>query len=193
MSTSPSRDETVRWVPASASAFGLVGAVVGTMSFSFDGHTVTKGPRVIHAIVDLAHVWAGSIWFGGVVGLVVVGMMRRSSGDSMAPTVLRFSTIAGAALIVVALAGSLMTLMIIDDLGDITGTDWGRLLIVKVVAVGIAAAVGGYNHFVVVPKLAIEQTAAAATRTARVTVAVESVVLIFVVVITAFLTNASPN
>ena len=181
--------DEVRWVPASASAFGLAGAALGVVSFWFDGHTVTRGPRVVHAVVDLAHVTAGSIWFGGIVGLCVVALVRR--GGSIAPLVVRFSSIASAALILVTLAGSLMALMIVDDLADLTGTEWGRLLIVKVAAVGVVALVGGYNHFVVVPALRTAPSSRSMVTRARATIAVEALVLVFVVAMTVFLTGAS--
>lgn len=181
----------VRWVPASPSAFGVVGAALGVVSFWFDGHTVTRGPRVIHAVVDLAHVTAGGVWFGGIVGLCVVALLRR--GEPIAPLVVRFSSIASVALIVVALAGSLMAVMIVDGLGDFTGTEWGRVLLVKVAAVAVAALVGGYNHFVVVPALeAASSNDAMATR-ARVTIGIEAVLLSVVVAVTVLLTSASIN
>jgi copper transport protein len=184
-------DALVRWLPSSA--FCFVGAALGLLSFGSDGHTVSRGPRVIHALVNLAHVSAGSVWFGGIVGLVIVGLLRRSTRESSAPDVLRFSSIATVALIVVWLAGSLMTLFVIDGFGDLTGTDWGRLLLLKVAAVGVAAAIGGYNHFVVVPALERSDDADAMVGRARSTVSVEAVVLVFVVAVTVFLTTASTN
>ena len=184
-------DGDVRWVPASASAFGIVGVIVGVVSFWFDGHTVTRGPRVIHAVVDLVHVTAGGVWFGGIVALCVVGLLRR--GESIAPVILRFSPVASIALLLVALAGSLMTLMVVDDLGDLTGTEWGRLLLIKLVAVAATALVGAYNHFVVVPMLESSPSSVAASGRARVAIAVEAALLTFVVAVTVFLTGASIN
>lgn len=184
-------DGDVRWVPASASAFGLVGALLGVVSFWFDGHTVTRGPRVVHAVVDLAHVVGGGVWFGGIVGLCILALLRR--GTSIAPVIVRFSPVASVALVVVALAGSLMTLMVIDGIGDLTGTEWGRLLLVKVAAVGVTALVGAYNHFVVVPALEVAPSDGAMVARARSTVVVETALLTLVVAVTVFLTSASIN
>ena len=181
----------VRWVPSSASAFGLAGATIGVFSFGFDGHTVSKGPRLLHAIVNIVHVAAGSVWFGGIVGLVVVAFIRRRSGGSVTPLVVRFSSVATVALVAVALAGVAMSLMILDRIGDLTGTDWGRLLLVKLAAVGAAAGIGAYNHYVVVPALERGGSNAAMAPRARTTVTIEAVVLLFVVVITVLLANAS--
>ncbi len=182
-------DGDVRWVPASASAFGFVGVALGVLSFWFDGHTVTRGPRVIHAVVDLVHVTAGGVWFGGIVGLCAVAVLRR--GRTVAPLLLRFSPVASAALVLVALAGALMTLMVIDGFDDLTGTEWGRLLLIKVAAVGATALVGAYNHFVVVPVLDASPANGDMGARARVAVVVEAALLAFVVAVTVFLTGAS--
>ena len=163
------------------------------MSFWFDGHTVTEGPRVVHAVIDVAHVLAGSVWFGGLVALVLIGLLRRAGGPSMAPLVVRFSSIAAAALIIVALAGSLMTLFIIDGFGDLTGTPWGRLLLVKLGAVVLTVLFGAYNHFVVVPALERADVAVDMEARARLTITVEAVILVFVVALTVLLTSASTN
>ena len=69
-----------RWVPGASSSFGSVGVALGALSFSFDGHTVSQGPRLAHAAANLVHVVAGGVRVGGVIGLVVVStLLTRSS------------------------------------------------------------------------------------------------------------------
>lgn len=178
----------VRWFPGAASAFGLGGTTLGVLSFSFDGHTITEGSRLVHAVVNVVHVLAGGIWFGGVVGLLVVGTVRRRAG-SVGPLVVRFSRVATVALGVVFVAGVAMAVMILDDPGDLTGTDWGRRLLVKTAAVGAAALLGAYHHLVVAPRSSTGD--AAVEHTARRTIAAEVAVLTFAVVVTTLLTRAS--
>lgn len=187
----PEPNGPVRWVPSHASAFGLAGATIGVFSFGFDGHTVTEGPRLAHAALDLVHVAAGATWFGGVAGLLVVGVLRHRDGGRVGPLIVRFSSVATVALAAVAVAGIAMSLMIVDGVGDYTGTAWGRTLLVKLAAVAVAAAVGAYHHFVVVPALARSPGDAAAERRARTTIRVEAIVLAAVVVTTVFLVGAS--
>lgn len=186
-------EPVVRWVPATASSFAYAGMAIGALSFSFDGHTVSEGPRVVHALVDVVHVSAGSTWFGGVAGLAVVAWLRRGHG-SVAPLIVRFSPVAGVALILVALAGSLMALLILDELGDLVATVWGRTLLAKVATVGVVVVLGAYNHFVVVPALERDGTAVAEQiRRARRTVTAEAVLLLAVVSLSMLLVGASPN
>jgi hypothetical protein len=48
-----------RWSPVGAGVFAAVGALIGLVSFQFDGHTVSRGPRAVHAALDFVHVTAG--------------------------------------------------------------------------------------------------------------------------------------
>lgn len=181
-----------RWTAGADSSFGLVGLAIGVLSFSFDGHTVTEGPRVAHLAANAVHVTAGAVWFGGIVALLVVAALRHRTGPSIAGLVLRFSSVATVAILCVAVAGAAMTLLIIDDVDDLTDSVWGRRLIVKLVAVGIALVIGAYHHFVTVPRLAAPGGATLLELArARTTLAVEALVLAFVVVAAALLVNGA--
>lgn len=178
-----------RWVPGASSSFGLVGVVLGALSFAFDGHTVSEGPRVLHAGVNVVHVLSGGVWFGGIVAVVVVGLARRRNAGSIGPLLVCFSSWATVALVAVAAAGVGMAAMILDDVGDLTSTDWGRRLLVKTSIVGAAGLFGAYHHFVVVPRLAAGDSAI--ERSARLTVSVEAGLVALVVVLTTLLGHAS--
>ena len=172
------------WSPTAF--FAVAGAVIAALSFVFDGHTVSKGPRIVHALVDVVHVGAGGVWFGGILALVAV-----ARADTWKAMLQRFSLLATVSLAAVAGAGVLMALFVIDGVGDLTGTPWGRLLLVKVGLVAITAAVGAYNHFVVVGTARSGDPAGSGR--GRVAVTVEATLLVAVVVVTGFLTTASPN
>lgn len=180
----------VRWVAGPDSAFGLVGLAVGALSFSFDGHTVTQGPRGVHLIANIVHVAAAGCWFGGIVALVTVAVLRHRTGGTIAELVVRFSSVATVALAAVTVAGVAMTLLIIDDLDDLTDTVWGQRLTIKVAAVGVATAIGAYHHLVTVRRLdAADPPDTATIERARTTLVVEALVLAFVVVATGMLVN----
>lgn len=185
-------EATLRWTPGPDSAFGLVGLAVAALSFSFDGHTVTEGPRGVHVIADLVHVTAAGVWFGGLAALVAVAALRHRGGGSIAELIVRFSSVATVALAAVAGAGGVMALLILDDVAELTGTVWGRRLTVKLVAVGVATLLGAYHHLVTVRRLdrpgGPDPVELARART---TLVVEAMVLAFVVLATGFLVNGS--
>lgn len=182
------------WRPGADSAFGVAGLGIAALSFAFDGHTVTEGPRWPHLVADIVHVVAGASWFGGILALVVVAAIRhRNGGGDVAELIVRFSSVATMALVAVTVAGSLMAWFILDSFDELTSTVWGQRFTIKVVAVGIAVAIGAYHHFVTVVRLESGTATAADIAKARTTIVVEAIVLSFVVIATTFLVNGSIN
>lgn len=116
---------------------------------TFDGHTVTSGRRTVTALTDMVHVAAGGVWIGGLAGLLVimVGRSRRAVPLGGLRLGLRFSTVAALALALAGVAGAALAATVLDDVGQLVTTDWGRVLMLKVALVAVAGAIGAYNHF----------------------------------------------
>lgn len=176
-----------RWAGSAASAFAIAGLLLALVSFSFDGHTVMHEPRLVHATIDAVHVGAGSVWFGGVAALVLVATHRHRTDDEpvtpLGATAIRFSSVAALALIVVAGCGVAMCITIADSWSDLTGTPWGRNLLIKTSGVVVAALIGAYHRFRVLPRLDTGGRLAAA----RTTFTIEAAVLAAVVLVTGLL------
>lgn len=189
----PSVHRTGEWALPPAGCIGaFLGGAVLLMSFAFDGHTVANGNRLLMAVADVLHVGAGAVWLGGVVTLTCLlwGRHRRGRDLEALPLVIRFSVVASVALVVVGVAGVAMAVMILDAPSQLWATPWGRLLLWKTLFVVLAAAGGAYNHRVLVPQL--ESRADEGTsQMLRAVVTGESVALIVVAILTAFLVAAS--
>jgi copper transport protein len=182
-----------RWSPTASAAFGLAGFAAVLVSFWFDGHTVSRGPWVIHSAVNLVHLGAAAVWGGGVFAMTTVAWMRhrRAERTDLAAMVVRFSSTATVALAAVVVAGLLMTWMILDSPGDLFGTRWGQVLIAKVAVVSVAAGLGAYNHFRLRPRLEQRPDDATLAKALRTTLTVESVAFMVVIVLTAVLVAAA--
>lgn len=180
-----------RWSPRSSLVAG-VGVALVVVSFWFDGHTVTEGFRPLHAAINSVHVVAGSIWVGGVTLLAVLAWWRGRAGrvTGVSAMFIRFSSIATVALAAVLVGGAVMAVSILDSPSELTGTEWGRTLLVKSGVVAVAIAMGAYNHVRLRPTLEADPTSGVAV-TMRRTLAVEAAVLLSVVVITAWLVVAA--
>lgn len=179
----------MRWSPGAES--WPVGAAVATLllSFWFDGHTVSKGIRPLHAVVNTIHVAAGSVWVGGVIVMAVLAWTRHRSErpTRMTDLVVRFSSVATVALVAVAAAGLVLAVLVADSFGELTGTPWGRVLLLKTGAVALAALGGAYNHFRLVPALESDPDSPELHAELRSTLTAEAIMLGFVVVVTAWL------
>ncbi len=176
---------------------GSIGAVAGAAAVAgahlFDGHTVTKGNRLLTGVVDAVHVAGGAVWAGGVIMLMSVLWGRHREGSDLRARQLavRFSVVASVVLVVVGAAGIVLTVIVLDTPSDLWSTEWGRVLIAKTFFVGVAAAAGAYNHKVLVPQLdAAPDQADLANRFRRV-VTGEAAALAIVAVLTALLMGAS--
>jgi copper transport protein len=151
-------DGDIGWVPRFSPAHPVLGALLIVLSFTFDGHTVGEGTWLALATLDIVHVAAASTWTGGVlmIGVVLWHRHREQRPSRATQLALRFSVVAGAALTLTGAAGVAMAAVILDSPGELFSTSWGRLLIAKTVFVAVAAAVGGYNHVVMIPAMSAE-------------------------------------
>ncbi len=193
--TGPQRTTSpvVRWKLDARSWPALLAVALIVMSFWFDGHTVSKGIRPVHAIVNSVHVLAGSVWVGGVVAMAVVvwSRFRARRPVRAMELVVRFSTVATIALAAVVLAGGAMAVLVLDSFGELTGTEWGQILLLKTGAVGLAMLGGAYNHFRLLPALEADPDSPELHAELRSIVTAEAIMLTFVVVVTAWLVAAA--
>ncbi|NNF54291.1 MAG: copper resistance protein CopC/CopD [Acidimicrobiales bacterium] len=180
------------WHP-SASPAALVGIALIVTSFLFDGHTVSEGPRWLHAATNLIHVVTAATWAGGVamLALVIARRNRNNVATRSLQLALRFSVVATAALVAAGIAGVVLSVVILDSPSQLWSTPWGQLLLVKVALVAIAAAGGAYNHKVIVPDLERSPDDAELAHRFRSVVTLEAVALVAVTITTALLIGAS--
>ena len=185
--------ELVRWAPSWNAAAGIAGFALVLASFWFDGHTVTRGPWALHAAVNLVHLVAGAVWAGGVFVMAALVWRRRRRGlpGDTAWLVIRFSPIAAVSLAAVALAGTVMAVIVLQAPGELWTTEWGRVLLAKIAVVGVAAAMGALNHRRLKPALERDPSSPALARKIRRTLAVESAAFVGVVTLTAWLVAAA--
>jgi putative copper resistance protein D len=129
-------------------------AALGTAvmaSFTWMGHgAATDGAAGwVHLIADVLHSWAAAIWIGALVGFVL--LLSSSRGDRVRLKALhralhRFSAV-GTLLVAVLIATGLINSWFLVGLDHVAGlwtTDYGRLLLLKIVLftgmLGLAAA-----------------------------------------------------
>ena len=175
------------------SRIALAGAAVVAFSYLFDGHTVMAEPAWLVRIADVAHVFGAGVWVGGVAMMawVLKRRSRRNTALRAGELAIRFSTVAACALVVVATAGVALSFSILDSPKELINTAFGRLLLIKMLAVGAAATIGGYNHHYVIPNLVASPTDVFASEQLRTTVRIEAWILVGVVGITAALVAAA--
>ncbi len=181
-----------------AQLLALYGGLAVTISFALWGHATELAPRAVSILADAVHVSAAALWFGGLIGLTMVLIMRSAdSVESTAIILRRFSLLALVSVIALAIAGFALTLTGSGaSLNAVTSTTWGRLVLAKIGLTAIVVATAAWNRRSLVPSLLAPTTDPAVRserwRTLLRTVRLEVLLLVVVIALTAILVNVVP-
>jgi copper transport protein len=177
--------------PLLAAASGAIAAA----SFAATGHTRAGEQATLATIADIAHLLVVAVWGGGIVLLWVALRARRRTPDTdpleTTGIVTRFSSLATIAVVAVGASGAALGWTEVRSLDALTSTGYGRLLLVKLGAVSVIAALGAYNHLRLVPALGRGKVTAALAQLKR-TMRLEALALVGVVAITSVLVVVTP-
>jgi copper transport protein len=136
-----------------ALAIGL--ALTGPMA----GHTGDYAPTGLLICTDTLHVLCMSAWLGGLVMLLFALALtaRRLSGRDgtrlMAVVVGRFSMLARFAVLILLLTGVTQSVALVGSFGALLDTEYGLLVLAKVVLLALLIALAAFNQRWALPRL----------------------------------------
>ncbi|MFD7782253.1 cytochrome c oxidase assembly protein [Streptomyces nojiriensis] len=129
---------TVRWARAA-----LAVAVAAVLPPVFTGHSAASANHDA-AVTSLAlHVAGVAVWVGGLL-FVLVAALRRTDGAATAAR--RFSPLAGGAFLAVAASGLVNALVRMPLSGAWFTTAYGRMVLLKAVALLLLGAIGWWHR-----------------------------------------------
>jgi copper resistance protein D len=135
-------------------------AALSLASLGWVGHVAIGEGRIgiAYAVNQSIHVLASGLWLGGLVPLaaLVVWAIRSASGSwfaVMQAALLRFSRMGYCAVALVALTGIVNTAILVGGVRGLTGTPYGRLLLVKITLFLLMVGLAAVNRFVLVPRI----------------------------------------
>lgn len=169
---------------------------------SMVSHASSDGDFSVRLLADWAHLglislWVGEVMVAGAITLRASANMAASDRRARAAYVASLSSSATFALTGIFVTGLYAVWRSIDGWANLTGNPYGNTLVLKVLLVGAATALGGYNRFFVMPPwLARESAGDAAAEVFPVrfkrVLWIEAVVLLAVVALAAWLASTSP-
>ena len=112
----------------------------------------------IPLIADLLHFSAAAVWLGGVARLGLTLAPAAARGPELiggvGAAIRRFSPLAMASVLVLALTGLAQANLVIGDLDALLGTGYGRTLLLKIVLFAGLIGLGALHQMTLAPRLA---------------------------------------
>lgn len=171
-------------------------AAVATGAPALTGHTRATSPELLVVATDVLHLLAGAVWLGGLVGVAVTLVDLAARGEHGAAVLARFSGLAAGVLALLVVSGSIVGWRVVGSWDGLTGTGYGRLLMVKVGIALVAAGIAAWNRFRLLPRMRHDgrrrERREDAALVVRATTA-EAGVLVAVLLLTGFLVDRSPE
>lgn len=161
-----------------------VGAAASMWVDVASSHAGAEAPVAANLLIQWAHIAAGGVWIGGL--LVLLLGVRGQPSDVKGSAVRRFSTTAGIAIVVVAVTGTFRAVIEIGSIGQLFGSSFGVLVLVKVALFLVLAVLGAVNRYRNVPR------ASTVLRGLRRVGSTEVVIGVAVVLVAAALVNVAP-
>ncbi len=121
------------------------------------GHAAQTAPRGISLLLDWLHLVSGSLWLGGLVGLLVV-WATLSAGNriaGLAVTVPRFSNVAFVSVLLLIATGTGATIIHMPTIASLWQTSYGKTILVKVALLIAAMLLAAFNLLRAKPHLAV--------------------------------------
>jgi putative copper resistance protein D len=122
------------------------------------GHGMAGAGRLgwIHMVADMVHLLCAATWIGGLFCLGIV--LRQAAKGQVAPEVLRqalprFSRLGYGAVALLVLSGCVNALILVPRPGRLIGTDYGRVLMVKIALASLMIAIAVVNRVALTPKV----------------------------------------
>jgi copper resistance protein D len=152
-----------------AAAVILSAAFVGSLAWA--GHAIGgQGVEgVLHPVADVLHLIAAAAWLGTLVPLALLLGLAANDAAALATAraaTLRFSTLGVIAVGTLLLSGIVNTWYLAGSIPALLGTDYGRLLLLKIALFLAMVAVAAINRLRLTPRL-IDDSNPAAVHDAR--------------------------
>jgi copper resistance protein D len=135
-------------------------------SLAFAGHAgAGEGPEgTVHLAADLLHLVAAAAWVGALVPLAML-LHAANEGEALPvarEATRRFSVMGIASVGTILATGSVNTYVLAGSIPALLGTQYGRLVLVKVSLFGIMLSIAAINRQLLTPRLVQEADARAA-------------------------------
>ena len=192
-------DRRERSVAALLALFGTAGAAGGALLVpGLAGHAAQTDPRWLSLGLDWVHLTSGSIWIGGLIGLLVLGFrLGALRVQALTVCVPRFSRLAFVTVMALVGSGIGSALQHFPTFDSLWSTSYGQSLVLKLGFLGGTIAIAAINFSWTAPRFrraasGVAGAGASATSVLRILVSGEVLFVIGAFFGAALLTSLPP-
>ena len=161
------------------------------------GHAAQTAPRGVSVMLDWVHLLSGSLWLGGLIGLLVLwrSLPALSRVAGLAVCVPRFSNVAFLSVVFLLASGVGATVIHMPILAALWETSYGKAILVKIGLLAAAMLLGAVNLLRSKPRLVAASDAEAGRPAAallRRSISGETLLLTAAVFAAAVLSSLAP-
>jgi copper transport protein len=192
-------NQPARTIAALLSLTGALAAAASVLALpGASGHAGQTAPVGVSLLLDWLHLLSGSVWLGGLIGLLILWWKlpagRRVAG--LAVVVPRFSNVAFVSVLVLLGTGVGASIIHLPVLAALWQTSYGEAILIKAGILTAALAIAAVNLLYVKPVLAATrseaQKSAPAARLLGGTVTGEATLITGAIFVAAVLSSLAP-
>jgi copper transport protein len=138
-----------------ATGGALLAAAAALLAPGSAGHAAQTAPRGVSVLLDWVHLASGSLWIGGLIGLLVLWrtLPSLSRVAGLAVCVPRFSNVAFLSVALLLFSGIGATVIHMPILAALWETGYGKAILVKIGLLAAAMLLGAVNLLRSKPRL----------------------------------------
>jgi copper transport protein len=181
-----------------ATSAGLVAAGALLVIPGIAGHAAQTSPAALALALDWVHLVSGSLWLGGLAGLLVLWFTTPAGRrrETLTLVVPRFSKVAFMSVMSLLASGVVASYLHLPTLASLWETSYGKTILVKAALLAVAMLFGAVNLLVTRPRLAAAgirpDLAEGAPALLRRTVMTEVVLVVSALLAASVLTSLPP-
>ncbi len=122
----------------------LFGVLLIALSFTATGHIQTISTPIIGAIIGILHIGIASFWVAAPLSLYP---SASKSHNMIIERTDRFSTLATRIIGLLFISGAILIYLMLDSVSDLWMTNYGRLLLLKIIIALVLLGIGALNKF----------------------------------------------
>jgi copper transport protein len=159
------------------------------------GHAMDASSRTVAEIAALLHLAGICAWFGGLT-VLLLGVLPRRRAEELATVTPKYSRLAMLSVIIIAAAGTTLAVQLLPSPSVLLSTNYGRLLLLKLAIFAVILGVAQLSKRWVKRRLDFAVVLRGNSATVRpfvYSVAVETVLVVAVLVAASLLVTANPG